>query len=396
MTQCLLGRRHPDGATATVVKVAAGAAPQQMLPLLRSLHAVAFDGDTDRMAERLLTHGWLRLGLDLPTSSTAEAMFAGIVTHTPLGLTYPDPPDPFQVRLGEPLQAGMAQWLYLLDDRDDTVVVHEATIHGRWSRHSHHPLRLARPEPLPPSIAAAGDAATGRHVHRWRTATISLDGFSVAWGAQICTGEYDRGVIVARVDADALAGVIADTDAWFADRRSGSGIPALRLDGGRLTVTWFAGTGHRQRHIIEADPDGRFVLGPHVLPWILAGEDVPGSDSRHLRNGIPPILEWATEAGVHACHPALARWPLPVLAAAMRALSGGLGVLAPADRVTDHHVWLLTDGHALLVTPTSHAPDANAVTLPRPLAGSWTHDQPVPVFTAEQLAAFCTPPHPAA
>jgi hypothetical protein len=396
MTQCLLGRRHPGGSTATVVPVADGAAPQQMLPLLRRLHAVAFDGETTVMVERLLTHGWLQLGIDLPTSPTAETAFAGIVVHTALGLTYADPAEPSEVRLGEPLQAGMAQWLYLLDDRDDAVVVYEATVHGRWSRHSHHPLRLTRPEPLPPTIAAAGDAATASHAHRWRAATISLDGWSGAWDAQICTVEHDRGVIVARLDADTLAGVIADTEAWFADRRPGSGLPSLHLDGGRLTVTWFAGTGHRQHHTIEADTDRRFVLGPHVLPWILAGEGVvPGSDARHLRNGIPPILEWVTEAGMHACHPSLARWPLPVLAAALRALSGGLGVLAPADGITRHHVWLLTDGHALLVTPTSHHPDAATVTLPRPLAGSWTRDLPVPVLTAGQLAAFCKPPRPA-
>ncbi|GIJ64837.1 hypothetical protein [Virgisporangium aurantiacum] len=395
-TSCLLGSPHSDGRTATVVKVSAGFPPEQMLPLLRQVHSVAFDGETTRMAERLLTHGWLQLGIDLPTSPTAEARFAGVLTHTPLGLVYVDPPAPFQVRIGQPLQAGMAQWLYLLDERDDTVVVYEATVHGRWLRHSHHPLRLTRPEPLPATIAAAGDAATARHVHRWRPACVSLDGWSGAWDAQICTVEYDRGVIVARLDTDTLAGVIADTDAWLAERRPGSGLPDLHVDdGGRLTVTWFAGTGHRQQHTIDADPDGRFLLGPHVLPWILAGEPVPGSDPRHLRNGTPPIVEWATETALHACHPALGHYPLPVLAAALRALSGclggGIGVLAPTNGATGHHVWLLTDGHALLVTPTSHDPDAGTVTLPRPLAGSWSDDQPVPVFTASQLAAFCRP-----
>ncbi|GAB3852333.1 hypothetical protein ACFPIJ_42175 [Dactylosporangium cerinum] len=403
-TSCLLGSCHPDGRSATVVEVSAGYPPEQMLPVLRRVHAVAFDGETTLMTQRLLAHGWLQLDLDLPTGPTAEARFAGVLTHTPLGLIYADPPAPFQVRLGQPLQAGMAQWLYLLDERDDAVVVYEATVHGRWARHSHHPLRLTRPEPLPAAFAAAGDAATAHRPHRWRPAWVSLDGWSSAWDGHICTVEHARGVIVARLDTDTLAGVIADTDAWFAQRRPGSGLPVLHLDGGRLTVTWFAGTGHRQQHTIDADSDGRFILGPHVLPWILAGEGVPGSDPRHLRNGIPPIVEWVTEAGLHACHPTLRRYPLPVLAAALRALSGGLGggtgggigILAPTDGVTGHHVWLLTDSHALLVTPTSHDPDAGTVTLPRPLAGSWTHDQPVPVLTAEQLAAFCARPHPAA
>lgn len=402
-TSCLLGNLHPDGRTATVVPVPAGFPPEQMLPLLRHIHSVALDGDTAAMTERLLTHGWLQLGIDLPTSPTAEATFGGILTHTPLGLVYTDPPAPFQVVLGHPLQAGMAQWLYLLDERDDAVVVYEATIHGRWLRHSHHPLRLTRPGPLPATIATAGDAATAQHVHQWRPAWVSLDGWSSAWDADVCTVEHDRGVIVARLDPDTLADVIVDTDAWYAERRPGSGLPQLHLDSGRLTVTWFAGTGHRQQHTIDADVDGRFILGPHVLPWILAGEPNPGADTRHLRNGTLPIVEWATEDGLHTCHPTLDRHPLPVLAAALRALStglngglgsgpgGGIGVLAPSHGVTGHHVWLLTDGHALLVTPTSHDPDASTVTLPRPLAGSWTDDHPLPVFTARQLAAFCQP-----
>ncbi|WP_327007641.1 hypothetical protein OHA72_10420 [Dactylosporangium sp. NBC_01737] len=416
---CLLGSPHPDGRTVTVVPVSAGHSPEQMLPLLRRVHSVAFDGETTSMVERLLTHGWLQLGIDVPTSATAEATFADAPTHTPLGLVYADPPAPFHVRLGEPLQAGMAQWLYLLDARDDTVVVYEATVHGRWLRHSHHPLRLTRPEPLPATIATTGDGAAARHVHRWRPAWVSLDGWSAAWDAQICTVEYHRGVIVARLDAGTLAGVIADTDAWYHERRPGSGLPQLRLDGARLTVTWFAGTGHPQQHTIAADTDSdtdsgteadtgvRFVVGPHILPWILAGEPNPGADARHLRNGTPPIVEWATEAALHACHPTLQRYPLPVLAAALRALSTGIGgglnggiggrigVLAPTDGVTSHHVWLLTDGHALLVTPTSHDSDAGTVTLPRPLVGSWSDDPPVPVFTASQLAAFCRP-NPAA
>ncbi len=123
-TSCLLGSRHPDGRTATVVQVSAGYPPEQMLPVLRRIHSAAFDGETTLMAQRLLANGWLQLGIDLPTSPTAEARFAGILTHTPLGLIYADPPAPFQVRLGQPLQAGTAQWLYLIDERDDTVVVH--------------------------------------------------------------------------------------------------------------------------------------------------------------------------------------------------------------------------------------------------------------------------------
>ncbi len=159
-----------------------------------------------------------------------------------------------------------------------------------------------------------------------------------------------------------------------------------------LTVRWFAGTGHEECLHVLPDGQGRYMLGPHVWPWILSGEDIPGQDPTALRGGTPPILEWVTAAGFAAALPDLADQPLPLVCAALAVLHPGRpAVIAAADAAAGH-VWLPAPGHALMLTPQTRHPDAGGpgtVVLPRPLGGSWTTDPPVPVVTTAQVAWAC-------
>jgi hypothetical protein len=59
---CLIGVRHPGGVNGdTMVRVAAGGHPDQMVPTLRTIWRWTFDGDTAAFTDRLLRHHWAYL-----------------------------------------------------------------------------------------------------------------------------------------------------------------------------------------------------------------------------------------------------------------------------------------------------------------------------------------------
>ena len=72
-------------------------------------------------------------------------------------------PDTVRVDLHDPRAALGRDWLYLIEGLDDTVLVFEASVHGRWLLHSRHRLQAAAdglesgPAPL------VGDPATATH-----------------------------------------------------------------------------------------------------------------------------------------------------------------------------------------------------------------------------------------
>lgn len=377
--RCLLGSLHDDGRHVSVVPVLDGARPDDMLSVLRRVLHHCFDGDHVAMAERLLTHGWLCLD---PDAVDADDVRPQHVVVGGIGVAMSDPPGPTCRDITRDSLTNRAAWLYILDDREASVTVFEATVHGRFAWHSHRSLQ--RPE-TEVGVGVFGDAADGRLGHRWRPAHVSLDGLHTAFAAQVCTVEHGRGVIVARFDRDGLADVLEVTDVFYGDVRPGSGIPHLVVVDGVLIVSWYTGTCHGQTQQIGPDVEGRYILPSHVLPWIMAGEPSPGDRPGELRNGVPPIREWVTEAGVHACHPGLAAYSLAQISAALAALGGTTpGVLAGVDGV---HVWVIAPTHALMLARIPGAP--GTVILPRPLNGSWHDDRPVPVFTADTVADSC-------
>lgn len=383
---CLIGARNSRGMYSdTVVRVADGGHPEQMVPTLRAIWRQTFDGDTTAFTDQLLRHHWATFD---PQASIATS--ANDVVEPGLG-TATTPADYVNATISAiagPTETG-TRWRYTVDALDEHIVVYRATAHGTWSRHSWHRLHADLDGTFSSPQPTLGDAATAGHIgHHWRLATVSVDGLHTAWTAEICTGEHARGVIVARFDRDTLAEAIEVLDTFYADRLPGSGLPRHHLVGEALVTTWYTGTPHTQSQLTYPDAHGRFILGPHLWPWIVTSEHQPDPNGM-LRNGVAPIHEWVSPDGFFACHPRLHGYTLPQVCAAITDLAGtrGVAVLEPADR--GGHVWLVAPSHSLMITPVVRDDLAGTVVLPRPLGGSWTVDEPVPMLTAGQVAAAC-------
>ncbi|MEU6022599.1 hypothetical protein [Micromonospora sp. NPDC047134] len=385
---CLVGRLD-DEHIVTAVSITDRGDPPHVLPLLRGLLETV-GGDMRVMTDQVMTHGWTCLD---PTHRPAEAATSAAPPRLRLGLREASVPP-------------HTEWLYLLGDGEPTVLVYEATVHGTWARHSRHWLPAPTDDPAPTGLGIAGDLATGQGEHQWRPATIGLAGLHHVWQAEICCTEWARGVIVARLDQRVLRDVIDVTRTWNDGRLPGSGLPSLALVEHVLIVLWFNGSGHEQT--LQIMPGGRlrpdvagsemarrilpaldvhYVIGQHVLPWTLPDEERPGYRPDELRNGIPPIREWVTEAALHTAYPPLRGYPLPLIAAALADLADN-GPAGLASYAHPYQVCLVAGGHALVVTPTAWDGRSH-VRLPRPLGGTWTDDPLVPVFSPWQVATRC-------
>ncbi|SCL26066.1 hypothetical protein GA0070616_3232 [Micromonospora nigra] len=110
-----------------------GEAPEVLVPLLRRIWTDTFGRDTDAMAAALLARNWRSLAVN-PRHRRWD--------RQPLvpGLGYPAGNDTMrQGSLREDLD-GFLEWMYLLHPDQGRLVVYEATVHGRWLRHSVHHL----------------------------------------------------------------------------------------------------------------------------------------------------------------------------------------------------------------------------------------------------------------
>src|SRR6266511_2726068 len=362
--QSLIGIPGPDARTLAARLFKQGRVPERILPLLRRIWRDVFDGDTHRFTDRLLAQDWALLDPDCAGPVAGAFLVAGIGQ-----MDWSGQPDRLRVDLHDPRAAIGREWLYLIEGLDDTVLVFEASVHGRWLLHSRHPLQAAADGLVSGPAPIVGDPATAAHLgHAWRRAVVSLDGLHTAWPAQVCTGEYARGVVVARFDRDTLDEVIDVTETFYRDRLPGSGLPRLALTSPiqALIVRWYAGTSHEQVARILPDRCGRYVLGPHIWPWILSQETVPGHDPTSLRGGTPPILAWVSPAGFAAAYPNLADHPLPLVCAALAVLHPGRPAVIAASDPAAGRVWLPAAGHALLLTARAHHSGADAVVLPPP------------------------------
>ncbi|TMM34185.1 MAG: hypothetical protein E6F99_22410 [Actinobacteria bacterium] len=80
-------------------------------------------------------------------------------------------PDTVRVDLHDPRAAVGHDWLYLIEGLDDTVLVFEASVHGRWLPHSRHRLRADADGLESGAAPIVGDPATAAHLgHRWSRA----------------------------------------------------------------------------------------------------------------------------------------------------------------------------------------------------------------------------------
>ncbi|MGC4885739.1 hypothetical protein [Micromonospora sp. DT227] len=112
-----------------------GDEPEVLVPLLRRIWTDTFNRDVGAMAAALLARPWLQLAANPKPRRWDQ--------HPPVpGVGYPSATGhstPRQGSLRETVD-GPVQWLYLLNLEHRRLVVYEATVHGRWLRHSAHHL----------------------------------------------------------------------------------------------------------------------------------------------------------------------------------------------------------------------------------------------------------------
>ncbi|MEU8332176.1 hypothetical protein AB0J14_35205 [Micromonospora arborensis] len=111
-----------------------GEAPEVVVPLLRRIWTDTFDRDTDAMAAALLARDWVQLAVNPKPRRWDQ--------HPPVpGVGYPTAGHDTLWRgsLREDVD-GPVEWLYLLHLDQRRLVAYEATVHGRWLRHSAHYL----------------------------------------------------------------------------------------------------------------------------------------------------------------------------------------------------------------------------------------------------------------
>ncbi|MBQ1050826.1 hypothetical protein KBX50_20420 [Micromonospora sp. C51] len=120
------------GYTARLIQF--GEDPQVLVPLLRRIWTDTFGRDTDAMAAALLARDWWSLAVNpKPRPWDQQPPVPGLGHPT----TGNGPVR--QGSLREPVD-GFLEWLYLLHLDQRRLVVYEATVHGRWLRHSAHHL----------------------------------------------------------------------------------------------------------------------------------------------------------------------------------------------------------------------------------------------------------------
>ncbi|WP_433688013.1 hypothetical protein ACQP0I_04140 [Micromonospora carbonacea] len=110
-----------------------GEDPEVLVPLLRRIWTDTFGRDTDAMAAALQAHDWWSLAVNpKPQRWDLQPPVPGLGRPAGNGAIR-------RGSLRENLD-GACEWLYLLHLDQRRLVVYEATVHGRWLRHSAHHL----------------------------------------------------------------------------------------------------------------------------------------------------------------------------------------------------------------------------------------------------------------
>lgn len=227
-----------------------GGSPDEVLPLLRRIWQHTFTRHTLVLADALLRHDWTRLYPAAPRAGWADrerpVPGVGFTTLLQDGIR--------RGQVSAPVE-GYLEWMYLVDVATDTVVVYEATRHGRWLRHSHH---LLDPD-AGATVLGCGGYTT--HGHRWDPAHLWLPDARAGLDAQICLAKHPNAATVLRfgdTTAHAVCAATAPTPGQ-AGRRD----PWLRQVGIEFDLVWPHGRGpYRLRR-----DTGGLLLDVDVPDW---------------------------------------------------------------------------------------------------------------------------------
>jgi len=107
-----------------------GGHPTGLMPILRRIWTTTYQRDTAAMTAVLARHHWHRLDPDIRGGHRIPGV--GVIDPHQSGPT-------IAAALNEVIGSD-AEWLYLLDNRWQTVVVYDASCHRTWLRHGVHHL----------------------------------------------------------------------------------------------------------------------------------------------------------------------------------------------------------------------------------------------------------------
>jgi hypothetical protein len=246
----LIGVTEPGGAY-TARWLHWGDHPDQLVPLLRHIWQRTFTTDTAALRDALLARDWSELD-PAPSGDRVAPVVPGVGYASPGGTR--------ALRRGylTGTVAADLEWLYLIDVATDTVVVYEATRHGRWLRHSRHALDCGSAGRV---IGCGGYTSRG---HRWTPAQVSIPGDPAVLPAEVCTMPHPAGLISVRFTDATADAIAARTTASEAGIRAA--MPQLRRVGTEFDVIWPDGRPDQPQRL-RRDCDGYLLLNSHLPLW---------------------------------------------------------------------------------------------------------------------------------
>ncbi|MDZ5447263.1 hypothetical protein U2F26_31915 [Micromonospora sp. 4G57] len=230
-----------------------GGDPAEMLPLLRRVWQQTFDRHTLAMVEAVVGHDWV--AIDAAAAGSGRRRVGRPVPG--VGYTADLTGGVRRGRIDDPAE-GYLEWMYLVDVSTDSVVVYEATCHGRWLRHSRH---LLDPNSAGMALGCGGHTV---HGHHWAAAHLWLPEARAGLDAEICLAAHPHGAPVIKI-GDPVAHAIAATTAA---RAAGSGRQGLWLRPAAAEFDLMLPGRHGALpHRLRRDTDGLLLLDVPLPDW---------------------------------------------------------------------------------------------------------------------------------
>ncbi|MBM0259524.1 hypothetical protein [Micromonospora sp. 4G55] len=252
MSCCTLIGVTATGGAYAVLWLHWGSEPEQMIPKLRRIWQHTFHRRTDAAVQALLRHDWVSIDRAAArTGRLGERLVPGVgcVSDLQDGLR--------SGRLDDPVD-GYLEWMYLVDSATDTVIVYEATCHGRWLLHSRH---LLDPDGGGRVLGCGGHTDDG---HQWAPAQVHIPAGGRGLDADVCQAAHPGAATVLRFSDVTAHGICAATAPTSPP--AGGQVWWLRPTGAEFDLMWGNGGGDRP-HRLRRDGDGCLLLDVSVPAW---------------------------------------------------------------------------------------------------------------------------------
>jgi hypothetical protein len=231
--------------------------PYRTLAKLRQIWASTSARDIAATVHALLGHDWH----SLCPSCTCRKLPPNTRKVTGVGHAASHDLPVTQGAVASAERTGYTEWMYLLDESTEQVVVYEPTLHGRWLPQSRHALD---PEHDQRVLGCGGTPATG---HRWEPARVALPHLrdidtpaATTYDAEVCAGAHPYTFTIARFTAAVADQIAADTAVTAAPDVTTPVLLRRRHGGYDLQIT-------DATVRVRPDEDGMLLIGPYLLFW---------------------------------------------------------------------------------------------------------------------------------